>query len=160
MMEEKEYVHISEKGGARIGVNCAISSNLDLCDKQLLSIGDNVIISSDVLFVTHDASYTILGDRTRSLFGKIKIGNNCFIGERSTIMYGVELADSIIVAAGSVVTKSFKQEGVIIGGNPAKVISTLNRFAEHSKNKGMLLSETFEAVKNQDGRLIKRKNFE
>lgn len=118
-----------------------------------------MIISSDVLFVTHDASYTILGDRTRSLFGEIKIGNNCFIGERSTIMYGVELADSIIVAAGTVVTKSFKQQGVIIGGNPAKVISTLNRFAEHSKNKGMLLSETFEAVKKSRWTFDKAKKF-
>ena len=58
------------------------------------------------------------------MFGKITIGNNSFIGARSVIMYGVELADNTIVAAGSVVTKSFLEGNIVIGGNPARVIGT------------------------------------
>lgn len=67
------------------------------------------------------------------MFGKISIGKNCFIGANSVILYGVTLADNIIVAAGSVVTKSFHEERIIIGGNPAKKISTWDSFAEKSK---------------------------
>ena len=146
-------------GGAVIGKDCAISSNLDLCDKQMLKIGDNTIISSEVLFVTHDASITLFGDKTRSLFGKIEIGDNCFIGERATIMYGVKLTHNVIVASGSVVTKSFLTPNIIIGGNPAKIIGTWSDFETNSHGKGLLLSETYEAVANDDERLVKRKEY-
>lgn len=67
------------------------------------------------------------------MFGKIVVGNNCFIGERATLLYGVELADNIIVAAGSVVTKSFSESNIIIGGNPAKKISTWEQFRKKVK---------------------------
>lgn len=68
----------------------------------------------------HDFSVKkVLPDKA-NLFGKIIVGNNCFIWERATLLYWVELADNIIVAAGSVVTKSFTESCIIIGGNPAK----------------------------------------
>ena len=70
---------------------------------------------------------------TTDLFGKITIGNNCFIGARSVVMYGVTIADNVIVAAGSVVTKSVTESNVVVAGNPARVISTWEKFAEKSK---------------------------
>lgn len=73
-----------------------------------------------------------------NLFGYITIGDNCFIGQRSTIMYGVTLANNIIVAAGSVVCSSFNEERIVIGGNPAKKIGTWNAFYE--KSRGMAMS--------------------
>ena len=36
-------MRIFSSGGAVIGKDCAISSNLDLCDKQMLKIGDNTL---------------------------------------------------------------------------------------------------------------------
>ncbi|MEG0928122.1 CatB-related O-acetyltransferase [Chryseobacterium sp.] len=53
--------------------------------------------------------------------GKIKIGNDCWIGVGATILSGVELGNGCVVAAGAVVTKSFPSYS-IIGGNPAKII--------------------------------------
>lgn len=58
------------------------------------------------------------------VFGKINIGDNCFIGANSIILPGVTLMPNTIVAAGSVVTKSFKGN-VVVGGNPAKVITDM-----------------------------------
>ena len=52
-----------------------------------------------------------------------KIGNNVFIGPGVKIYGDVEIADDIAIAAGSVVTKSFLQPNVTIGGVPAKVIN-------------------------------------
>lgn len=43
-------------------------------------------------------------------------------------MYGVTLSDNIIVAAGSVVTKSFTDPYIIIGGNPARKIGTWEQY--------------------------------
>lgn len=144
------------RGGAHIGKNCAILSNLDFCEKQLLYIGNDVTVSSDVLFVTHDASLCKHTQRSGALFGKIIIGNNCFIGQRSMLMYGVTLADDIIVAAGSVVTKSFVEKGAIIGGNPAKQIGTVNEFAIKHFEQRMKLSELNDAILKNDDRLIKK----
>ena len=144
------------RGGAHIGNNCCICSNLDLCEKELLFIGDNVIISTDVLFVTHDVSASITSNKEGSFFGKIVIGNNNFIGERSTLIYGVSLADNIIVAAGSVVTKSFPKSGIIIGGNPAHIIGNVDDFVKKNDNNYIMLSELKRSIENNDVRLIKR----
>lgn len=144
------------KSGAIIGKNCAICSNLDLCDGYCLEIKNDVIISSDVLFVTHDASASRLIKRSPSFWGRIVIGNNCFIGKRSTIMYGVTLADNVIVAAGSVVTKSFLKSNIIIAGNPARIIGDWDSLILKSTGKGMDAKDVPEAIKNNDMRLIER----
>ena len=122
----------------------------------MLSIGDDVIISTDVLFVTHDASFSKMGDSSKSLFGKITIGNNCFIGERSTILLGVSLANNIIVGAGSVVTKSFSQEKIIIAGNPARIIGTWDSYSSRYCLNGMLLTEALQNSNCDDPKFIKR----
>lgn len=78
-------------------------------EPYLINIGNNVTVSTNVTFVTHDNSIKLLYPEKSDVFGKIVIGNNCFVGENVTILYGVTLADNIIVAAGSVVTKSFSK---------------------------------------------------
>ena len=51
------------------------------------------------------------------------------------IFVGVKLADNIIVATGSVVGDSFTTERIIIGGNPARVISTWDNFLKNLRTK-------------------------
>ncbi|WP_440878778.1 sugar O-acetyltransferase [Vibrio natriegens] len=54
----------------------------------------------------------------------ILIGNDCWIGGHATINPGVTLGNNVVVASGSVVTKSFG-DNLVIGGNPARVIREL-----------------------------------
>ncbi len=54
----------------------------------------------------------------------IRIGDNCWIGGHAVINPGVQLGDNVVVASGSVVTKSFGSN-VVLAGNPAKVIKQL-----------------------------------
>lgn len=114
-------------------------------------------IGNDVDFVTHDNSINKISNETINLFGKIKIGDNCFIGERSTLLYGVTLADNIIVAAGSVVVDSFATERIIIGGNPARVISTWDRFFEKSKTRARGRANIRAVLEEHPELLIERK---
>ncbi|MCT4616235.1 MAG: acyltransferase [Marinifilaceae bacterium] len=55
---------------------------------------------------------------------EIIIGENVWIGSRSTILKGVKIGDNSIVAAGSVVTKNIPSDQMW-GGIPAKFISKL-----------------------------------
>lgn len=134
-------------GGAKIGKNVAINSNILTSESYLIEIGDNVTISDHVSFVTHDNSISKALPGSGNLFGRIVIGNNCFIGAHSILMYGVELADNVIVASGSVVTKSVKESNVIIGGNPAKVISRFESFVDKNKEKAMRVASLSEEEK-------------
>ena len=51
----------------------------------------------------------------------VKIGNNCWIGSKVTFLDGSKVGNGCVVAAGSVVTKSFG-DNLVIAGVPAKVI--------------------------------------
>lgn len=53
--------------------------------------------------------------------GKVRIGNNCWVGAHAVILKDVELGDGCVVGAGAVVTKSFPA-GSIVAGVPAKLI--------------------------------------
>ena len=55
----------------------------------------------------------------------ISIGNNVWIGGNSVICPGVTLGNNVVVGAGSVVTKNFP-DNVVIAGNPAKIIKTID----------------------------------
>lgn len=51
----------------------------------------------------------------------ISIGSDCWVGDGATILRGVTIGNGCVVAAGSVVTKSFG-DFQIIGGVPAQII--------------------------------------
>ena len=99
-------------------------------EPYLVEIGDDVTIAMDTLLLTHDNSVIKCNIDATDYFGKIIIGDHCFIGARSILLPGVTLGERTIVGAGSVVTKSFLQGNVVIAGNPAKVICTVDEFAK------------------------------
>jgi acetyltransferase-like isoleucine patch superfamily enzyme len=64
--------------------------------------------------------------------GDIKVGNDVWIGAKSTIMSGIKISDGAIVGAGSTVTKDVPPYA-IVAGNPAKVVKY--RFTEEQIEK-------------------------
>lgn len=127
---QKMYNDYFIKNGGEFGENFKCYSKFNTSEPYLIKIGDDVTISTGVRFITHDNSVIKLGIDSTDTFGKINIGNNCFIGLGTIIMPGVTLANDIIVGAGSVVTKSFKKEGIVIAGNPAKKICTIEEYKD------------------------------
>jgi acetyltransferase-like isoleucine patch superfamily enzyme len=57
----------------------------------------------------------------------IRIGDNCWIGMNAVILPGVELGEHVIVGAGSIVTRSFGPNCMIVG-NPARVIKEISPY--------------------------------
>lgn len=126
--------------GTSVGNNCFIfSEKVETSEPYLVSIGNNVTISYNVCFNTHDDSVEAYYNRDSLIVGKITIGDNCFIGVGSILLPGVTLADNCIVGAGSVVTKSFK-EGSVLAGVPARIICTVNEL--YQKNKELIIDTT------------------
>lgn len=145
------------KMGMKIGEKCVICSDISTKDEGfLIEIGDNTTVSVDVLFLTHDYSIHNLNPELINLFGKITVGKNCFIGARSILMYGVSLADNVIVAAGSVVTKSFNESNIIIGGNPAKIIGTWDAFYDKAKDKSLSRYHLKENIEKHPEKLVRK----
>jgi len=106
----------------RITTNCIIWAG----KTSKITIGDNVLIGPGVQLHASNHGYK-LGKGPMTYQTRVEkdiiIGNDVWIGGNSVITAGVSLADGIIVAAGSTVTKSFAEKNIIIGGVPAKKIS-------------------------------------
>ncbi len=123
------------KQGMSVGKGTKTASQLKTSEPYLITIGDNVTISHDVDFITHDNSVCKIFGIGHDLYGEIKIGDNCFIGAHAVLLCGVTLADNVIVGAGSVVTKSVLESNVIVAGNPARVVGYWDKYEERTKDK-------------------------
>lgn len=106
-----------------LGDGAMINYDCDFMDHGTIKIGSRTLVGPRCQFIT---VYHPLHAESR-LLGKmftkpITIGADCWIGAGATIMGGVTLENKTIVAAGAVVTHSFPDGSVIVGGNPARVI--------------------------------------
>ncbi|MDP4083183.1 MAG: acyltransferase [Bacillota bacterium] len=128
---EEVWIEDYIKMGMRMGQNVSIQPGvvIDYSHCWLIEIGNNVTIAPQVYLLAHDASTKKINNYTK--LGSITIEDNVFIGARAMIMPGVTIGENSIVAAGSIVTKSISKNS-IAAGNPAKIISSLDRFIEKS----------------------------
>lgn len=117
-----------------MGEHCSIQSNVEITDPSYVRIGNNVRLSGCTLF-GHDGSVNML-NRAYGLkldsVGKIDIRDNVFIGHRAIILPNVEIGPNAVVAAGAVVTKNVP-ENTVVGGIPAKRISSVDELVERLK---------------------------
>jgi len=94
-----------------------------------ITIENDVLIGSCVHFYVgnHNFSNPTLPiiDQGHSESRSILIRKGSWIGANVTILSGVEIGENVVVGAGSIVTKSFPS-GVIIGGNPARVLKIID----------------------------------
>lgn len=109
-----------EAGDETVRLSLINSSGCFFAAGNGLHIGAGTIWSHNVVITTggHDFSnYRI--DPTPF---PVRIGRRCWIGANVTILPGVTLGDHTVVGANAVVTRSYPEGHVILGGVPARPI--------------------------------------
>lgn len=107
-------------------------------EPYLISIGKHVRICSNVKFITHDGSTWVFRDergyQNVVRFGRIDIGDNCFIGDNVIILPNVRIGDNSIIGAGSIITRDIPKNSVAVGV-PARVINSTESFKQKCLNE-------------------------
>lgn len=116
-----EYIKIGIGTAPGLSFGCYIYADKN----NPVYIGDYTIIAPNVLISGYN--HDLYDNRKYIGKGGIKIGRYCWIGMNASVLSGVELGDFTVVAAGSVVTKSFPEGYCVIAGNPAKVVKKLEK---------------------------------
>jgi len=133
---ERTIAHY-RRAGIRVGENCYIHGAL-LPDGDPIEIGNDCVLTYCTV-LGHDASPALFLPELRraNLFDRVSlkrrtiIHDQCFIGIHAIVLCGVEIGPRSIVGAGAVVTKDVPA-GVVVAGNPARVICTIEEFmAKH-----------------------------
>ena len=99
-----DFAHLGGAGGLEIGDDCIIGAYLS-CHPENHTYDDPAI------------PIRLQGVSRQG----IKVGRNCWIGAKVTLLDGVTIGDNCIIGAGAVVTRSMPANS-IIAGVPAKVI--------------------------------------
>ena len=125
---------LAEKAGVVFGENNSFASCFwSSAEPYLIKIGSNCQITADVKIFTHGGSKVARTIYPKfDCFGKVEIGDNVYIGNNSLIMPGVTIGSDVLIAAGSVVCHSVPS-GVVVGGNPARIICRVEEYVERNK---------------------------
>ncbi len=113
-----------------------IAKSVKFDDFDRISIGDRLIASMYVQFLTHDYSYTTAliannqtPDTDTAVLKDITVGDNVFIGLNSILMPGTNVGNHVIIGAGSVVRGNIPDYSLLLG-NPAKIIGDVREYGE------------------------------
>lgn len=119
-----------------IGVNTSINYGCVVTDPAYVRIGGHVILS-DCVILGHDTSISVLNktfDKKLDSVGPVVIRDNGFVGHGAIVMPRVTIGPDSIVAAGAVVTKDVPP-GVVVCGNPARVICTTEELLQRMEKR-------------------------
>lgn len=118
-----------------IGDQVIINMNCTFVDNNIIEIGDNVLIASNVQIYTATHS-TKLQERVvadweagegicKTYALPVRINDGAWIGGGAIILPGVTIGKNSVIGAGSIVTRSIPDNCVAVG-NPCRVIKQID----------------------------------
>lgn len=148
--DSKAYIEYLRGLGMKIGEETTTyvptKTQIDITRPWLITIGSNVKITEGVTILTHGFDWSVLKGVYGDILGSeggVAIGNNVFIGMKSTILKGVHIGNNVIIGANSLVNKDIP-DNCVAAGNPCKVIMGLEEY--HEKRKASQVAEAKELV--------------
>lgn len=109
-------------GSLEIGEDTWIGSQVMLAPASKIIIGKNCDIAPRVFIGNGTHEITPYLDRIagKDLAKDVTIGDGCWLGANASILPGVKIGEKCVVAAGSVVTRPFDENLILIAGVPAE----------------------------------------
>jgi acetyltransferase-like isoleucine patch superfamily enzyme len=131
-LRDRRLLRSYVRDGLKLGRDVRVIGKPDFgSEPYLIEIGNHVTVSSNVTFITHDGATWVFRHLPPYLgmqrFGRIVIGDNCFIGANAIIMPGVSIGSNSVVGAGAVVTRSVPGNSVV-AGVPARHICSYEEY--------------------------------
>ena len=153
-------IKLAVNRGLKIGKNLFVQGIPNFgSEPYLIEIGDNVTIAEDVSFINHggDARVTKNIEKYKDgrNFGRIKIGNNTFIGKGTILLPGVQIGNNCIIGSLSTVTHSIPSNSVF-GGIPAKFICSIDQYGEKLLANNVIYPRELEKNRPQLDAYIKK----
>lgn len=111
--------------GFKVGDNVSLGSDCFFGSAGGIEIGSYVMFGNYVSLHSENHNFS---DVTVPMWRQgvsregIKIGDDCWIGAKVTILDGVKIGNGCVIAAGSVLTRGQYPDNSIIAGVPAKII--------------------------------------
>ena len=112
---------ISGWGPIRIGDRVFVNCGTVLISVRGITVGDDVALANEV-YVMDSNSHGVEG--RSHVEAPVTIGDGTWVGARAMILPGVTIGKRVVVAAGSVVTRDVPDD-VLVAGNPARVVRSL-----------------------------------
>lgn len=111
-------ISVGSGGILEFGDYVTITGRSEIVCNKYISIGNNCLISWDVLFLDDDAHKIYNKDGVLLNESKaIIIEDNVWIGCRNTILKGTRIPHDCVIACGSILTREFNTPNTIIGGS-------------------------------------------
>ncbi len=127
--------------GVTLGKNVnfyGMASGMFGTEPWLITIGDNVHITSGCVFITHDGGTLILRKDFPDLewTAPIVVGSDVYMGMRTIVLPGVTIGRRVIIGAGSVVSRDIPDNSVA-AGVPARVIKSVDEYLVQMQKKSL-----------------------
>ncbi|MBA3679824.1 MAG: acyltransferase [Bacteroidetes bacterium] len=112
-----------EMQNSYVGFNCVISCREKIIIKSHCEIAEMVVIRDQ----DHLVDGTNLIKENGYSNGAIYIGENVWIGAKSTILKNTEIADNCIIGAHSLLKNMRTEKNSTLVGTPAKALNTISK---------------------------------
>jgi acetyltransferase-like isoleucine patch superfamily enzyme len=142
-----------------VGENCMIQKKKLPLYSNLVHLGNNVWVASNVGFVTHDVIHSMLNHQSREgsfieKVGCIEVMDNVFIGSGTRILYNTRIGNNVIIGSDSLVTKDIPDNSVY-AGVPARFICSFDEYVKKHLKYSEYFREKFgrDAIHGMDDAL-------
>ncbi|MGL5049191.1 MAG: acyltransferase [Fusobacteriaceae bacterium] len=91
-------------------------------ENKSIIVGKKCMFSRNNKIMTFDGHDIFMNEKKINESKSIKIGDEVWLADGAVVLKGVQVSNGSIVGLGALLTKSYSEENIILGGNPAKII--------------------------------------